>query len=156
MRSRISLPHCICNLHPLSGSFLHHQEFRYLYQHLHHPVHYEVLSVSGKPVRLHAGKLFRRILLRLLQLHHYCIISECRNLLSFAHALNIDIPIPSLLETTTSILISKGSCPCSDCVTCCSSIPCSSCGVLHLLRSKLTDCIFLSVNFDRCILYNLG
>lgn len=51
-------------------------------------------------------------------------------------------------------LIAKGRSPCTNGISCCSGIPCSSGRVLHLLRCKFSDCISLSANFDRAVLYS--
>src|SRR5699024_1763044 len=52
--------------------------------------------------------------------------------------------------------LTEGSGPGIDSVSCSSSVPGSTCGVLHLLRSQLTYGIGLAVNLDGAVLYDGG
>ena len=91
-----------------------------------------------------------------------CVITECRNfsflgpLVEYSHAHAI------VVGNNYVNLITEVAYPCGDCVTSCSSIPCSTCSTLHFMRSKFTDfqtskfavlyvcgrTVF--VDFDRC------
>ena len=83
-----------------------------------------------------------------------CIISECRNFVIFCPCIKHWHSHTIIVRNNNIDLISERSFPCSDCVTCCSRIPCCPCWVLHFLRSKLTDCKFFSVYINLSILDN--
>ena len=83
-----------------------------------------------------------------------CVIAKCRNLVVLGPCVEHGHAHTVVIGCNNINLIAKRGRPCADCIACCGSIPCSSCGVLHLLGSKLTDNVCLSANFDGAVLYN--
>ena len=83
-----------------------------------------------------------------------CIITEGRNLVVFGPCVEHGHSHTVIVRNYNVNLIAERRGPCSDCVSCCSCIPGSSCGVLHFLRSKFAYHIFLAAYFDFTVLYH--
>ena len=81
-----------------------------------------------------------------------CIVSKCRNFVVFWPCVKHWHSHSIVVRNNYVNRISKRRWPCSNSITCCCCIPCSSGRVLHFLRSKFSYNIFLSIYFKFCIL----
>ena len=83
-----------------------------------------------------------------------CIVSESRYFIIFWPCIKHWHSHSVIVGNYNVYVFPKWRGPCADWISCCSRIPCCSCRVLHLLRSKFSYYIFLSAGFNRSVLYS--